>query len=104
MIIKIFNYFILSILFLLPQSFASEKVSDICKLEKTNLINQKIKCTYRCTNTIKYLRIKNNEECFTDLKFMNPKKKQMSLKPSKFSFGFSSLSGASIGISLDLEK
>ena len=48
--------------------------------------------------------IKNNEECFTDLKFINPKKKQMPLKPSKFSFGFSSLSGASIGISLDLEK
>ena len=48
--------------------------------------------------------IQNNEECFTDLKFINPKNKQMSLKPSIFSFGFSSLSGASIGISLDLEK
>ena len=48
--------------------------------------------------------LKNNEECFTDLKFINPKKEQMSLKPSKFSFGFSSLGGASIGISLDLEK
>ena len=48
--------------------------------------------------------IQNNEECFTDLKFINTKKKQMSLKPSKFSFSFSSLSGGSIGISLDLEK
>ena len=48
--------------------------------------------------------IKNNEKCFTDLKFINPEKKQMSVKNSKFSFGFSSLSGASIGISLDLEK
>ena len=48
--------------------------------------------------------IKNNEECFTDFKFINSKKKQMNLKPKNFSFGFSSLSGASIGISLDLEK
>ena len=101
---KIFNYFIISIVLFLPHSFASEKVSDICKLDKTSLMDQKIKCTYKCTNTIKYLMIQNNEECFTDLKFINPKKKQMSLKPSKFSFGFSSLSGASIGISLDLEK
>ena len=105
MIIKIFNYFILAILFFLPHSFASEKfTTDICKLEKSTLINQKTKCTYKCTNTIKYLMIKNNEKCFTDLKFINPEKKQMSVKNSKFSFGFSSLSGASIGISLDLEK
>ena len=101
MIIKIFNYFIVAILFFLPHSFAGEKFTDICKLEKSTLKN---KCTYKCTNTIKYLMIQNNEECFTDLKFINTKKKQMSLKPSKFSFGFSSLSGASIGISLDLEK
>ena len=104
MIIKIFNYFILAILLFLPHSFAGEKFTDICKLEKSTLINQKTKCTYKCTNTIKYLMIKNNEECFTDLKFINPKKKQMSLRSSKLSFGFSSLSGASIGISLDLEK
>ena len=104
MIIKIFNYFIVAILFFLPHSFAGEKFTDICKLEKSTLINQKTKCTYKCNNTIKFLTIKNNEECFTDLKFINPKKKQMSPKPSKFSFGFSSLSGASIGISLDLEK
>ena len=101
---KIFNYFFISIFLFLPYSFAKEKVIDICKLEKTSLLGQKIKCTYKYNNTIKYLMIKNNEECFTDLKFINPKKKQMSLKPSKFSFGFSSLSGASIGISLDLEK
>ncbi len=104
MIIKIFNYFIVAILFFLPHSFAGEKFTDICKLEKSILMNQKTKCTYKCTNTIKYLMIQNNEECFTDLKFINTKKKQMSLKPSKFSFGFSSLSGASVGISLDLEK
>ena len=101
---KIFNYFFISLFIFLPYSFAKEKVSDICKLEKTSLLGQKIKCTYKCNNTIKFLTIKNNEECFTDLKFINPKKKQMTLKPSKFSFGFSSLGGASIGISLDLEK
>ena len=101
---KNFNYFFISIFLFLPYSYAKEKVSDICKLEKTNLLGQKIKCTYKCNNTIKYLMIKNNEECFTSLEFSNPKKKQMSLKPSKFSFGFSSLSGISIGISLDLEK
>ena len=101
---KIFNYFIISIVLFLPHSFASEKVSDICKLDKTSLMNQKIKCTYKCTNTIKYLMIKNNEECFTDFKFINLKKNHMYLKPKNFSFGFSSLSGASIGISLDLEK
>ena len=103
MIIKIFNYFILAILFFLPHSFADEKFTDICKLEKSTLINQKTKCTYKCNNTIKFLTIKNNEECFTDFKYKS-KEEQMSLKPSKFSFGFSSLSGASIGISLDLEK
>ena len=101
---KIFNYFFISFFLFLHYSFAKEKVSDICKLEKTSLLGQKIKCTYKCNNTIKYLMIKNNEECFTNLKFTNPKKKQMSLKPSKFSFSFSSLSGGSIGISLDLEK
>ena len=101
--IKIFGYFILAILFFLPHSFAGEKFTDICKLEKSTLINQKTKCTYKCNNTIKFLMIKNNEECFTDLKFINPKKTNV-LNPSKFSFGFSSLSGASIGISLDLEK
>ena len=104
MIIKIFIISLLLFCFFLPHSFAGEKFTDICKLEKSTLINQKTKCTYKCTYTIKYLMIKNNEECFTDLKFINPKKKQMSLKPSKFSFGFSSLSGATIGISLDLEK
>ena len=102
--IKIFRYLILAILFFLPHSFAGEKFTDICKLEKSTLTNQKTKCTYKCTNTIKYLMIKNNEECFTDFKFINLKKKHMYLKPKNFSFGFSSLSGASIGISLDLEK
>ena len=41
---------------------------------------------------------------FYGFKIYKSKEKKISLKPSKFSFGVSSLSGASVGISLDLEK
>ena len=48
--------------------------------------------------------IQNNEECFTALEFINLENTPTSHKLSKFSFVFSSLGGASVGISLDLEK
>ncbi len=47
--------------------------------------------------------INKNEEYFAYLEFVNPKKKHL-FKTFKFFIVFSSLCGASIGISLDLEN
>jgi len=79
--------------------------SESCHLSETQIVLNEIKCFYKCESNKKYFMFNKDEQCPFEINLVkkNSNLNKKTIFP-KLYFGFSSSSGSSIGIDLEINN